>query len=64
MAKLPDGFVTTYKADGITITIETKELIKCENCYFFLPECDTCIAWGGNTDKDGWCNRAEKREEQ
>ena len=49
------------------------ELIRCKDCKYFIEQyvnpngrtynAHLCDAWVKNTDRDGFCHRAERKEE-
>ena len=63
MAKLPDGMVTIFRPYKTEIRIIQEELIFCKNCEHFQHETDMCTMWGAYTEIEGYCFKADQKEE-
>lgn len=63
MAKLPDGMVMIFRPYKTEIRIIREELIFCKNCEHFQHETDMCTMWGACTKKEGYCFKADQKEE-
>lgn len=68
--EMPNGQVLLFKADGLTINVEVKELVLCKDCKYMTEHYDTdgnspywtCSEWDGGTDYDGFCHYGERKE--
>lgn len=60
--KMPDGQVLLFKADGLTINVEAKELVLCKNCKHSdaYNHCTRLSIWNKPED---FCSYAERKEE-
>lgn len=64
--KAPDGLITFYIPRGLSIILEQKELIMCRNCKHYDQYEDGtgyCFENRINMYPDGYCSKAEKRDE-
>lgn len=44
-------------------TIDAVEVIRCESCKWYEPECENCDFWGGYRNPDHYCGEGERKNE-
>lgn len=76
---IPDGLIIEYTPIRASITMDTKHLIKCKHCKYYVEDVvnevipgvpiitghTMCTKWGNGckTDPEGYCFLAEKEGE-
>ena len=66
MSELPKDTIYHYKSDGLNVTITMTELVRCKDCFYYVPEVDdphrsNCQRlWGGmiECEPDSYCSDA------
>lgn len=61
--KIPDGQVLLFKADGLTINVEVKELVLCKNCKHSDGSFWCYLRYPIPISPNDFCSKAERREE-
>ena len=64
--KLPSGWITTTTSDGLTINLNTKELVMCKDCKHWYPDADcgmACEFTNMSQPEDGYCNWGEVKKD-
>lgn len=75
---IPDGVIIEYTPNRASITMDTKHLIKCKHCKYYVEDVidevvpgvpiitghTMCKKWGNGcmTDPNGYCFMAEKED--
>ena len=65
--KLPSGWITTTTSDGLTINLNTKELVMCKDCKHWYPDADcgmACEFTNMSQPEDGYCNWGKRKDER
>lgn len=44
-------------------TVDAVEVIRCESCKWYEPECENCDFWGGYRNPDHYCGEGERKNE-
>ena len=44
-------------------TVDAVEVIRCESCKWYEPECENCDFWGGYRNMDHYCGEGERKNE-
>lgn len=42
-------------------TVDAVEVVRCNECRWYLPECECCQFWHGRRHKDHFCSEGERR---
>ena len=42
-------------------TVDAVEVVRCNECRWYLPECECCQFWHGRRRQDHFCSEGERR---
>ena len=63
--KLPSGWIIIPTLDGLTVNLDTKELVMCKDCKHWYPDADcgmACEFTNMSQPEDGYCNWGVKKD--